>query len=73
MTLETWNISLLADYCDTITAYTLYSRFGIIVKSLLAVTRVIPAYRYARKQNPESYTIAHKIYTGEPICNSLGE
>ncbi len=73
MTLETWNISLMSDYCDNINTYALYSRFGIIVKSLLAVTRVVPAYRYSRRQSSDSYVIGHKIYDGEALCNSLGE
>lgn len=73
MTLETWNISLIADACDNTKSYTLYSRLGILLKSLLAVTRVVPAYRYSRRQNPDSWIIGHRMYAGDPLCNSLGD
>lgn len=72
MTLETWNISLVADYCDNIKPYMLYCRFGIIIKSLLAISRVVPAYRYSRHKSV-SYVIGHRIYGGEPVFNSLGK
>lgn len=72
MTLETWNISLMTDFCDNTKSYTLYSRLGILLKSLLAVSRVIPAYRYSRRQTPDSWTIGHRMYVGEPLYNSLG-
>lgn len=74
MTLETWNISLVSGCTDNskICRYSLAGRFSILLKSLLAVTRVIPAYRYSRRQNPDSWTIGHRMYLGEPLCNSLG-
>lgn len=73
MTLETWNISLVSDYCDSTTSYAVYNRLGILLKSLLAITRVVPAYRYSRRQSPDSYNIGHKMYIGDPQCSLLGK
>ncbi|XP_065222580.1 autophagy-related protein 13 [Planococcus citri] len=73
MTLETWNISLASDYFDNSTSYVVYNRLGILLRSLLAITRVVPAYRYSRRQSPDSYNIGYRIYPGEPQYNSLGE
>lgn len=73
MTLETWNISLTPDFFDKSPAYVVCNRLGILLRSLLAITRVVPAYRYSRRQSPDSYTIGYRIYPGEPQYNSLGE
>lgn len=73
MVLETWNISLSSEFRDYISTYALYSRFGIIIKSLLAISRVVPAYRYSRRQTPDTFVIDYRIYEGEPKCSNLGE
>lgn len=74
MTLETWNISLSSELRDhNINTYALYSRFGIIIKSLLAISRVVPAYRYSRRQTPDTFVIDYRIYEGEPKRSNLGE
>lgn len=53
--------------------YSIYGRMGILLKTLVSVTRVTPAYRMARRQGPDSYTINYKIYVGDPQLDSLGE
>jgi autophagy-related protein 13 len=74
MILEVWSLNINTELSDpTIKAtYTVYNRMSILLKSLLSITRVTPAYKLSRRQSPESYSIYYRIYSGEPIIN-LGE
>lgn len=74
MILEVWSLNVNTDLGDPqIKAnYTVYNRMSIILKSLLSITRVTPAYKLSRRQSPESYCIYYKIYSGETTIN-LGE
>lgn len=74
MTLEVWSLNVNTDLSDPQikASYTVYNRMSILLKSLLSITRVTPAYKLSRRQSPESYCIYYKIYSGEPIIN-LGE
>lgn len=71
MILEVWSLNVNADISDpqTKASYTVYNRMSILLKSLLSITRVTPAYKLSRRQSPESYCIYYKIYSGEPIIN----
>ncbi|XP_046997269.1 autophagy-related protein 13 homolog isoform X1 [Schistocerca americana] len=75
MVLETWCLAVLPDQCDTSArvTYTVYNRMGILLKSLVSVTRVTPAYKLSRRQSPDSYVICYRIYVGEPQLHTLGE
>lgn len=78
MTLETWSIGLVAEsafdpFCSRHLVYTLYNRLGVLLKSLVSVSRVIPAYRYSRQQSYDSFEVHHRIYAGEPQINKLGK
>jgi len=78
MTLETWTIGFLAEstfdpFCSRHLVYTLYNRLGVLLKSLVSVSRVIPAYRYSRQQSHDSFQIHHRIYAGEPQVHTLGK
>lgn len=75
MVLETWSLGVLPEQSDpTIrVTYTVYNRMGVLLKSLLSVTRVIPAYKLSRRQGPDSYVICYKIYMGEPQLHTLGD
>lgn len=53
--------------------YSIYGRMGILLKTLVSVTRVTPAYRMSRRQGPDNYTINYKIYMGDPQLDSLGK
>ncbi|XP_053131466.1 autophagy-related protein 13 isoform X6 [Hemicordylus capensis] len=53
-------------------SYTVYNRLSLLLKSLLAITRVTPAYRLSRKQGHE-YVILYRIYFGEVQLSGLGE
>ncbi|CAH1121921.1 unnamed protein product [Ceutorhynchus assimilis] len=75
MVLETWCARLLDPY-DTGTnnnGQNIYNRMGILLKSLVSVTRVTPAYKLSRKQGPDSYVICYRMYMDEPLCHCLGE
>ncbi|XP_050538084.1 autophagy-related protein 13 homolog isoform X2 [Daktulosphaira vitifoliae] len=78
MTLETWSIGLIPEsafdpFCSRHLVYTLYNRLGVLLKSLVSVSRVIPAYRYSRQQSQDSFQIHHRIYAGEPEVHTLGK
>lgn len=74
MILEVWSLNINTELSDpSIKAtYHVYNRMSILLKSLISVTRVTPAYKLSRRQTPESYSIYYRIYCGEPQYN-LGE
>ena len=74
MILEVWSLNINTDLSDpSIKAtYTIYNRMSILLKSLISITRVTPAYKLSRRQSPDSYSIYYRIYSGEPQHN-LGE
>ncbi|KAL3275368.1 hypothetical protein HHI36_020135 [Cryptolaemus montrouzieri] len=75
MVLETWCICLLPEHSDPSPkiTHTVYNQMGILLKSLVSVTRVIPAYKLSQRQGPDSYTIFFRMYEKEPEVHALGE
>ncbi|KAG5882661.1 hypothetical protein JTB14_024470 [Gonioctena quinquepunctata] len=75
MILETWCLGLSPDKCDSTARliHSIYNRMGILLKSLVSVTRVVPAYKLSRRQDPESFVICYRIYMGEPQDQCLGD
>ncbi|XP_030749325.1 autophagy-related protein 13 homolog isoform X2 [Sitophilus oryzae] len=75
MVLETWCARLLPEQCDpsTTNSQTIYNRMGILLKSLVSVTRVTPAYKLSRRQGPDSYVMCYRMYMDEPLHHCLGE
>ncbi|XP_036619052.1 autophagy-related protein 13 isoform X1 [Trichosurus vulpecula] len=73
MELEIWCLEM-NEKCDKEikVSYTVYNRLSLLLKSLLAITRVTPAYQLSRKQGRE-YVILYRIYFGEVQLNGLGE
>ncbi|XP_017663637.1 PREDICTED: autophagy-related protein 13 isoform X7 [Lepidothrix coronata] len=73
MELELWCLEM-NEKCDKEikVSYTVYNRLSLLLKSLLAITRVTPAYRLSRKQGHE-YVILYRIYFGEVQLSGLGE
>uniref|UniRef100_A0A3B5QRA7 Autophagy-related protein 13 n=1 Tax=Xiphophorus maculatus TaxID=8083 RepID=A0A3B5QRA7_XIPMA len=57
---------------DIKVSYTVYNRLSVLLKSLLAITRVTPAYKLSRKQGHD-YVILYRIYFGEVQLGGLGE
>ncbi|XP_041971485.1 autophagy-related protein 13 homolog [Aricia agestis] len=75
MVLELWTLHLDEALFDTSlkAMNTVYFRMGILLKSLITITRITPAYHLSRKQRTENFTIFYRVYNGEPKLNSLGE
>ncbi|KAJ8708842.1 hypothetical protein PYW08_010224 [Mythimna loreyi] len=75
MVLELWTLELDETQFDTSlkAMNTVYFRMGILLKSLITVTRITPAYHLSRKQRTESFTIFYRVYSGEPKIKALGE
>ncbi|XP_062404535.1 autophagy-related protein 13 isoform X2 [Sardina pilchardus] len=73
MELETWCLEM-NEKCDKDikVSYTVYNRLSLLLKSLLAITRVTPAYKLSRKQGHD-YVILYRIYFGEVQMAGLGE
>lgn len=73
MELETWCLEM-NEKCDKDikVSYTVYNRLSVLLKSLLAIARVTPAYKLSRKQGHD-YVILYRIYFGEVQLSSLGE
>uniref|UniRef100_A0A8C2S7Z4 Autophagy-related protein 13 n=1 Tax=Capra hircus TaxID=9925 RepID=A0A8C2S7Z4_CAPHI len=73
MELEIWCLEM-NEKCDKEikVSYAVYNRLSLLLKSLLAITRVTPAYRLSRKQGHE-YVILYRIYFGDVQLNGLGE
>ncbi|KAJ3583277.1 hypothetical protein NHX12_029523 [Muraenolepis orangiensis] len=73
MELETWCLEM-NEKCDKDikVSYTVYNRLSLLLKSLLAITRVTPAYKLSRKQGHD-YVILYRIYFGEVQLTGLGE
>uniref|UniRef100_A0A1B6FSP8 Autophagy-related protein 13 n=1 Tax=Cuerna arida TaxID=1464854 RepID=A0A1B6FSP8_9HEMI len=72
MMLETWCIGIRTDLVDPTmrVTYPLYTRMGILLKSLVTLTRVTPAYKLSR--NKSDYVMCYRIYVGEPQLLGLG-
>ncbi|XP_050301791.1 autophagy-related protein 13 homolog isoform X2 [Anthonomus grandis grandis] len=75
MVLETWCAKILQEQCDpgATNGQTIYNRMGILLKSLVSVTRVTPAYKLSRRQGPDTYVMCYRMYMDEPLHHSLGE
>ncbi|CAH2325940.1 autophagy-related 13 isoform X8 [Pelobates cultripes] len=73
MELEVWCLGM-NEKCepDVKVSYTVYNRLSFLLKSLVAVTRVTPAYRLSRKQGHE-YVILYRIYFGDVQLLGLKE
>ncbi|KAG5678256.1 hypothetical protein PVAND_007948 [Polypedilum vanderplanki] len=77
MILEVWSLNIDEKLSDpTLKAnYNIYNRMSILLKSLLSITRITPAYKLSRRQNPDSFSIYYRIYSGviEQQQHNLGE
>ncbi|XP_058803089.1 autophagy-related protein 13 [Phymastichus coffea] len=75
MVLETWTLGIMPEHSDPALriTYTVYNRMGILLKSLLSVSRITPAYKLSRRQGSDSYVICYRIYMGDPQLHCLGE
>uniref|UniRef100_H3BHL1 Autophagy-related protein 13 n=1 Tax=Latimeria chalumnae TaxID=7897 RepID=H3BHL1_LATCH len=65
MELETWCLEM-NEKCDKDikVSYTVYNRLSLLLKSLLAITRVTPAYKLSRKQGHDYVILYRYLYDG---------
>ncbi|KAL3209572.1 hypothetical protein MRX96_038014 [Rhipicephalus microplus] len=65
LVLEVWQLSV-SNVCDSSVraTYTVYNRMSIVLKSLITITRVMPAYRLSHNQSRDSYIICFNVYMG---------
>ncbi|XP_077284855.1 autophagy-related protein 13 homolog [Arctopsyche grandis] len=75
MVLESWTLGLIpkATYSNPKVFNHLFIRMSLMLKSLISITRVMPAYKMSRKQDADSYTIFYKLHLGEYDNRSLGD
>lgn len=76
MLLEVWALSIIPELNSPAirASHAVYSSFGILLKSIISVSRATPAYKLARRQKTESYKVAHTISAGVPAdLNKLGK
>lgn len=73
MILEVWSLGIISEQKDFFKPNAIYNRMGILLKSLISVTRSTPAYKLSRRQSADSYSIYYNIYIGEPNINNLGK
>ena len=73
MVLETWRLGIdeKRENNSKIT-YTVYNRMGVLLKSLIAVSRATPAYKIARNQGHD-YILCYRIYFGQVRVSEFGE
>lgn len=72
--LETWYLEA-TDHCDLMSrvSCSVYARMGVLLRSLLIVTRAVPAYWVSREQAQDRYVMCYRIYLGTPLLTGLGE
>jgi len=67
MVLEWWRLAVVAGGDPQVKiTHTVYNRMGILLKSLITVTRVTPAYRLSRTQGQDNYVICYRVFLGDP-------
>jgi autophagy-related protein 13 len=78
MVLEVWSLNIDEKLSDPALKanYNIYNRLSLLLKSLISITRVTPAYKLSRRQNPDSFSIYYRIYSGvieQQQQHNLGE
>ena len=73
--LETWTMKVVSPCESTVrVSFTVYNRIGVLLKSLLIVSRSVPAYQLSRRccSRTCNYSIYYRMYVGEPVLD-LGQ
>ena len=72
--LEIWQITIEEEFKDSsIKIQELYEKQCIMLKSIIALSRTLPAYNVARDQHEENFNIKYNIYKQQPDLSLLGE
>ncbi|XP_076340283.1 autophagy-related protein 13-like isoform X1 [Tachypleus tridentatus] len=74
LVLETWSLGMTEKTDPMVKVIpTVYNRMSLLLKSLIAVSRVTPAYKLSSCQGSDSYVICYKVYMGDSQNSQLGE
>lgn len=76
MLLEVWTLTIAPESNSPAirASHHVYNSFGILLKSVICVSRATPAYKLSRRQKTESYKIDHTISAGKQLdLNRLGK
>ena len=72
--LEIWQITIEEDLTDnSLKIQDVYEKQCIMLKSIIALSRTLPAYNVARDQHEENFHIKYNIYKQQPDLSLLGE
>lgn len=67
LVLELWRLAVVAGGDPSVkVTHTVYNRMSLLLKSLVTVARVTPAYRLSRRQGVDSYVICYRVFLGDP-------
>jgi len=67
LVLEWWRLAVVAGGDSSVKiTHTVYNRMSLMLKSLVTVARVTPAYRLSRRQGVDSYVICYRVFLGDP-------
>lgn len=72
LVLENWVVSMKDGSDPVVRPNAVYNQMGLLLKSLLCVSRVLPAYKFARSQGPDTHVMCYRVFAGEPSSNPLG-
>ena len=72
---EVWRLAVVAGGDPGVkVTHQVYNRMSLLLKSLVTVARVTPAYKLSRRQGPDSYVICYRVMLGDPgTAPDLGE
>lgn len=75
LVLEVWRLAVVAGGDPGVkVTHQVYNRMSLLLKSLVTVARVTPAYKLSRRQGPDSYVICYRVMLGDPgTAPDLGE
>ena len=65
--LENWSLSVNenSEPLNRVT-YTVYSRMSLLLKSIISVSRITPAYKLSGRQGADSFVLCYRVFCGEP-------
>jgi len=75
LVLEVWRLAVVAGGDPGVkVTHQVYNRMSLLLKSLVTVARVTPAYKLSRRQGVDSYVICYRVMLGDPSTPpDLGE
>lgn len=47
-------------------SYAVYSRMSLLLKSIISVSRITPAYKLSGRQGADSFVLCYRVFCGEP-------